>query len=171
MVTGTTELPIAGLNLTLELPSRVFRPTTCTRMLAEQMDDLRGKTVLDLGCGAGPIAVAAALGGAAKVYAVDIMEEACRATARNAELNGVQERVEVRRGDLFEPIGEARLDLIVADVSGMAEEVARISPWYPEPIPTGGPDGTVPTVRMLNVSRALIKVFGHLLFPVLGLAY
>lgn len=166
----TTEVEIAGLKMKLELPPGVFQPTTCTWMLVEQMGELGGKTVLDLGCGAGPIGIAAALSGAKKVYAVDVMEEACQTTARNAETNRVGDRIEVRRGDLFEPIRDMKFDVVVADVSGMAEKVARISPWYPEPIPAGGPDGTVPTVQMLRRSRTHLETGGRLLFPVLGLA-
>ena len=165
-----TELSIAGLKIKLAQHPGVFLPTTCTHMLTEGLDDLRGKAVLDLGCGVGPIAIAAALGGAEKVCAVDIMEEACRAAKTNAELNGVLERIDVRRGDLFEPVEGLKFDVIVADVSGMAAEVARVSPWYPDPVPTGGPDGTVPTVRMLAKSREHLKDGGYLLFPALGLA-
>ena len=68
---------ISNLALKLELPPGVFQPNTTTHLLAEHMINLKGKTVLDLGCGAAPIAVLAALRGAKKVYAVDIMDEAC----------------------------------------------------------------------------------------------
>ena len=164
------EYPINGLFLKLELVPGVFQPTTCTQILAEQMVNIKGKTVLDLGCGAGPIAITAALSGAKKVYAVDIMEEACQATFINSKLNGVAGRVDVRQGNLFEPLKGLTFDVIVNDVSGMAEEVSRISPWYPEPIPTGGPDGTVPTVRMLRESTIYLNDGGYLLFPLISLA-
>jgi len=164
------EYSIAGLVLKLELVPGVFHPTTTTQLLTEQMVDLEGKTLLDLGCGLGPIAIAAVLKGARRVYAVDIMPEACQATLRNAERNGVADRIEVLQGDLFEPVKGRRFDVIVADVSGMAEEVARISSWYPQPIPTGGPDGTGPTIRMLRDSPSYLNEGGYLLFPVLSLA-
>jgi len=156
--------------LKLELVPGVFKPTTTTQLLAEQLVDLKGKTVLDLGCGAGPIAIMAALNGAEKVYAVDIMAEACQATLRNSELNGVAERVNVLQGDLFESLKGLKFDFIVDDVSGMAEEVSRISPWYPEPIPTGGSDGSVPTIRMLRESPVYLNDGGCLLFPLISLA-
>jgi len=156
--------------LKLELPPGVFQPNTTTHLLAEHMIDLKGKTVLDLGCGAGPIAVLAALRGAQKVYAVDIMEEACNAARENAALNAVSDRIEVLRGDLFQPLKGLTFDVIIDDVSGMAESVSRFSPWYPKEIPTGGPDGTVPTIQMLRESPAHLNEDGYLLFPVLSLA-
>jgi len=164
------EYPINGLVLKLEYVPDVFQPTTCTQLLAEQMLNLKGKTVLDLGCGCGPIAITAALNGAKKVYAVDIMAKACQVTLKNLELNGVAEKVDVRQGDLFKPLKGLKFDIIVDDVSGMAEEVSRISPWYPKPIPVGGMDGTVPTVRMLRESPVYLNDGGYLLFPLISLA-
>lgn len=164
------EYTLTDMTLKLELFPGVFQPTTTTQLLGEQMADLKGKTVLDLGCGAGPIAIAAALKGAKKVYAVDIMEKACRATAKNAEFNNVSDCIDIRQGDLFTPVKELKFDVILDDVSGMADEVSRISPWYPLPIPTGGPDGTIPTIRMLQDSRYHLTENGYLLFPVISLA-
>ena len=163
--------PVNSQLLKLELVPGVFQPTTCTQLLAEQLFNLKGKTVLDLGCGCGPIAITAALNGAKKVYAVDIMAEACQATLRNLVLNGVDGKVKVLQGDLFEPLKGLKFDVIVDDVSGMADEISRISPWYPEPIPTGGFDGTVPTVRMLQESPAYLNNGGYLLFPLISLAH
>jgi precorrin-6B methylase 2 len=164
------EYPISGLTLTLELANNVFEPTTTTQILASQMGDVRGKNVLDLGCGAGPIAIVAAKSGAGKVHAVDVMGTACELTRRNARLNGVADRVDVRQGNLFESVRDESYDIIVCDVSGIADEVARISPWYPDPIPAGGPDGTEPTVGMLKESKSHLKDRGYLVFAVAGLA-
>lgn len=48
-----------------------------------------GKRVIDVGCGCGVVAIAAALAGAREVVACDIDEAALAATAANAVLNGV----------------------------------------------------------------------------------
>ncbi len=63
-------------------------PTTrmCLRWIAQQ--DLRGRNVLDYGCGSGILAIGAALHGATVVDAVDIDEAAVRATEANAQVNG-----------------------------------------------------------------------------------
>lgn len=161
---------ITGLDLKLHLSPDIFQPNTTTQLLVKSMGNVKGKVVLDLGCGAGPIAISAALMGAENVYAVDIMPEACETTIKNAELNGVSDRVVVLNGNLFEPLKGLKFDIIIDDVSGMAEEVSRISPWYPEKIPTGGQDGTVPTVLMLQLSPSFLNSGGYLLFPIISLS-
>ncbi len=170
MPSRTIEYPLANVVLTLELVEGVFEPTTTTQMLAAHFGNVRGKAVLDLGCGAGAIGIAAAKLGAAKVLCVDVMAAACEVARRNAERNAVNGTVEVRNGDLFAPVGTDCFDVIVDDVSGIAHEVARVSHWYPPTIPTGGPDGTVPTTRMLRAARKHLRPGGFLLFPVIGLA-
>ncbi|MDR0275118.1 MAG: 50S ribosomal protein L11 methyltransferase [Burkholderiaceae bacterium] len=64
-------------------------PTTrmCLRWLAGR--DLRGRRVLDYGCGSGILAIGAALLGAREVMAVDIDPAAVQATQANAQANGV----------------------------------------------------------------------------------
>jgi ribosomal protein L11 methyltransferase len=51
--------------------------------------DLKGKYVIDYGCGSGILAIAAALLGAEKVIGVDTDPQALEATQANAERNGV----------------------------------------------------------------------------------
>ena len=51
---------------------------------------VKGKRVVDIGSGSGVVAIAAALAGAAKVWACDIDLDALDATQVNAEKNGVQ---------------------------------------------------------------------------------
>ena len=69
-------------------------------------------SVLDLGCGSGIGAVFAALRGS-RVVAVDINPEAIRCVRLNAILNHVDDRIEPRFGDLFEPVKNERFDLIL----------------------------------------------------------
>ena len=154
----------------LDIVPHIFKPNTTTDIFIAQLGQLQGKTVLDLGCGAGPISIAAALAGADRVYAGDVMHLACEATQANVRKNGVEGRVCVKQGHLFEPFSPMEFDLIVCDVSGIADAVARISPWYPISIPTGGPDGTDLTIGVLQESRKYLKPNGSLLFPVISLS-
>jgi release factor glutamine methyltransferase len=68
--------------------------------------------VLDMGTGSGVCAVCAARY-ARRVVAVDINPAACRCAAINARLNHVEQRIEVRHGDLFAPVSGERFDLIL----------------------------------------------------------
>lgn len=68
--------------------------------------------LLDLGTGSGVGAIFAARRGM-EVVAVDINAEAVRCARLNALLNGLEERIEVRHGDLFEPVSNERFDVIL----------------------------------------------------------
>lgn len=70
-------------------------PTTrmCLHWLAGAA--LRGKSVVDYGCGSGILAVAAVKLGARRVWAVDNDPQALQATRRNAACNAVDELIEV----------------------------------------------------------------------------
>ena len=98
------------------------------------------------------------------------MGEACDLTARNAVRNGVADRIRVARGDLFESVGGMRFDLVVDDVSGVAEEVAVVSSWFPPQVPLGGSDGTSLAIAMLRQSPQHLRAGGQLFFPVLSLS-
>jgi release factor glutamine methyltransferase len=71
-----------------------------------------GTAVLDLGSGAGAASVLAARHGC-RVVAVDINPIAVRNTRVNALLNNVANDVDVRQGDLWAPLGEARFDVVL----------------------------------------------------------
>lgn len=163
---------VAGIDVILHTDPAVFRPTVTTGLLTGEVlrAGVSGRSVLDLGCGSGPIAIALAKAGAAAVCASDLMPEACELTRRNAAANGVATRIEVLRGDLFAPLGDRRFDVIVDDVSGVAEEVAILSSWFPPAVPLGGSDGASLAVAMLRQSPPHLAPGGTLWFPVLSLS-
>jgi HemK-related putative methylase len=71
-----------------------------------------GAAVLDLGTGSGVSAIfAARLAG--RVVATDINPAAARCAKINAMLNRVEDRVEVREGDLFAPVAGERFGAII----------------------------------------------------------
>jgi len=96
---------LKGGEIVLEIdPGMAFgtgqHPTTamCLSALADLVRP--GMAVLDLGCGSGILAIAAAKLGAARVIALDIDPNAVRAALENAAANGVAHIVEVREGTL-----------------------------------------------------------------------
>jgi ribosomal protein L11 methyltransferase len=97
-------------------PGRAFgtggHPTT--RLCLELLAELEPASLVDVGCGSGVIAVAAAKLGFSPVRALDVEAAAVEATARNAAENGVE--LEVEQTDaLSEPLPEA--EVLVANVS------------------------------------------------------
>ncbi len=98
--------------------------------------------VLDLGCGAGTLALLLA-GSVDHVVAADINPRAVELTFFNAVQNGVA-NVDARCGDLFEPVAGERFDLIVSQ-----------PPYYPGAegpvfLQGGGSDGTEIGMRLLH---------------------
>ena len=106
----------APLPLRIVAPPGVFQPRSDTWLLARVLSShaaLADSRVLDVCCGSGALAIAAACGGAAEVTAVDVSRRAVLATRLNARLNGV--RVRARRGDLFAPVADDEFDTIVSN--------------------------------------------------------
>jgi len=71
-----------------------------------------GAAVLDMGTGSGVCALVAARH-ARRVIAVDVSAAAVRCARLNAALNELEERIEVRQGDLFAPVAGERFDLVL----------------------------------------------------------
>jgi methylase of polypeptide subunit release factors len=68
--------------------------------------------VLDLGTGSGVGALFAARRGF-RAVAVDVNPEAMRCVRINALLHNLEDRIEVRQGDLFAPVAGERFDLVL----------------------------------------------------------
>ena len=71
-------------------PSNVAAETLY--LAAYVYDDIIDKTVMDLGCGTGRLAIGAALLGAKEVFGVDVDPIAVRVAQKNAEIMGVKEK-------------------------------------------------------------------------------
>lgn len=95
----------------------------CLAALEIVMADVKKPvSVLDLGCGSGILAIAAAKLGADRVVAIDTDPQAIKATTENAKANGVQ--IESRIGSI--DAVEGAFDIIVANISGVTLE--RLAP-------------------------------------------
>jgi methylase of polypeptide subunit release factors len=71
-----------------------------------------GSSVLDMGTGSGVCALFAARH-ARRVVAADISMAAVRCARINAALNHLDDRIDVRHGDLFAPLASERFDLVL----------------------------------------------------------
>lgn len=90
-----------------------------TQLCLEALDDLvqPGVQALDLGCGSGILAIAAAGLGAGHVLALDIDPIAVDATIKNAEANGVGTKITAQTGSLESLVTSARrFDLAVVNI-------------------------------------------------------
>jgi ribosomal protein L11 methyltransferase len=95
----------------------------------------RGGTVLDVGCGAGTLALAARVAGAGRAFGFDLDLEAPFASRMNGKRNGVDGCA--FWGGLLESLSPAaRFDLVVANM--LQEEVGPLLPLLAAHLLTGG---------------------------------
>ncbi len=94
-------------------PDRTITSPAFARFLYENKTLYQDKSILELGSGSGILSVVMAKHGAKNVIATDIMDASVNNTRENAEILNLNHIIEVRKGDLFEPIKEERFDLIV----------------------------------------------------------
>jgi release factor glutamine methyltransferase len=149
----------------------VLIPRPETELLVDEALKLAkpGTHILDIGTGPGTIALTLAkqLGGAVTVTATDLSKEALRVARINRQMLGVN--VELRQGDLFEPVAGERFDIIIsnppyidqslrptldAEVVWHEPEIALFSPT---------PDACYFYRRLATGGKAHLKPGGHLL--------
>ncbi|MBF0852199.1 methyltransferase [Gluconobacter sp. R75690] len=99
------------------------------RFILDNPGHVRGRRVLDVACGCGLAAIAAALSGASDVQANDIDPMALEATDLNARLNSVT--IAPVPGDLIGTLPDCDL-LVIGDVCYNEAMAARIVPWLLE---------------------------------------
>lgn len=84
--------------------------------LLEQGEELRGQTVLDMGCGTGILGILALKQGASHLTAIDIDEWAYQNVLENAQLNGVS-IPDTLQGDASSLAGREPYDLILSNIT------------------------------------------------------
>jgi len=94
----------------------------CTEALEKfvKSDDI----VYDIGCGSGILSIVAAKLGASKVVGVDLDELCVKVSNKNIILNNVEDRVEIKNGNLLDVI-EGKADIIVSNI--IAEVIANMT--------------------------------------------
>lgn len=163
------EFKLQGATLSLAIaPEDLFIPNTVTVRFSRAMPDVEEKIVYDIGSGVCPLGILAGLRGARAVYCVDPVEGHAALARHNVESYGLEGKVHVYQGTFCSPLeGKApKADLIIGDVSGIAEIASRALGWYPPDVPTGGDDGTETIIDLIDQAPGFLAEGGMLLFPV-----
>lgn len=105
----------------------------CIKLM--EKNGVKGKKVLDVGCGSGILSIAAGLLGASDVLGIEIDPIAVTIARENVELNGLSDKVEVRLGDLTKGV-DYKANLIVANL--MADLVMMLSKDAAKHLTKGG---------------------------------
>jgi Ribosomal protein L11 methylase len=113
-------LPKSRYNITID-PKMAFgtghHQTTSLMVEAILAADIKGKKVLDMGCGTGILAILAAkMGAATPVDAIDIDPVAVESARENSRKNRVGGKVELFEGD-SSLIAEGKYDIILANIN------------------------------------------------------
>jgi len=147
----------------LVVPPGVFRPLSDSRLLADCMRaELEpGAAVADVCTGSGVLAVTAATSGAGDVAAVDVSRRAVMTARLNARLNGVS--VRALHGDLLEPLGDERFDLIVSNPPYVPAAADTLPERGPERAWDAGRDGRALLDRICAEAPARLRPGGTLL--------
>ncbi|MCL6615509.1 MAG: class I SAM-dependent methyltransferase, partial [Firmicutes bacterium] len=126
-----------------------------------------GRRVLDCFCYTGTFGLAAALAGAASVLGVDLDESALRVAARNAALNGVEERCRFVAANAFDflraAVEEGReYDLVVLDPPAFTKSRFRV-----EEALRGYKEINLRAIRLLSPGGILVtcSCSHHVSFP------
>jgi release factor glutamine methyltransferase len=158
--------------LNFSINDKVFLPTGTSELLVNTVSSQikQPGSMLDLGCGTGLVGLSLAKLGLANfpVYFSDLSEDAAKLTIQNSNKHNLV--VDVRVGPLYEPWKDMSFDYIIDDVSGISEEIAKISPWFQNVPCVSGLDGTDLVIDVLKHAPLYLKKNGKIFFPVLSLS-
>lgn len=156
--------------------SRVLIPRADTETLVERAIEALGAReaprIVDVGTGSGVIAITLALElPRARAVAMDFCAAAIEVARENARRLGALDRVELRCGDLLEPVRGERFDLVVSnppyvrsgDIAGLAVEVRDHEPRLAL---DGGPDGLAFYRRLAGTAPRVLSPAGSLLVEI-----
>lgn len=167
--TGTYNLRGHTLELYV-LPGKVFTPNAITTRFSRGIEGVTDAIVYDIGFGIGPLTIWAALEGARKVYGTDPVAEHVKFASMNVSKYGLEDRVHISEGNIFSTpegiLDGMKADIIIGDVSGIADKAARALGWYPENVPTGGEDGTDVVTALLESAPKYLTGEGVLYFAI-----
>ena len=151
----------------IRVPTEDLAPKFGSVLLARHLPLQSGDVVLDLGAGAGLIGILAARRGH-RVVATDVVPAYAECLRANALLNGVGGRLEVRTGDLFEPVGGETFDVIAANPPQMPTPPDCEWSDPQSRMDNGGPDGWLLLDRIIRKSPPHLKPGGRLVLTLFG---
>ena len=141
----------------------VFKPTGTSTLIIDSVKPyIKSGKILDLGCGCG--IVGKAFENNVDVSYSDIDQEAIE------RLKKEDPDFDARCGSLFEPWQGMRFNYIVDDVSGIAEELAKVSPWFEGVSCESGEDGADLVCKVIQQAPKYLNPLGKLFFPIVSLS-
>ena len=141
-----------------------FLIKSCLSKINFKVNDL-----LDLGCGIGIVGISLYKSGRVfNLFSSDLSENSVSICKKNSSSLDVKNTV--LAGDCLDPWGDMKFDVIVDDISGISETVAKLSSWFSNVPCNSGIDGTNLTLKVLKQAPSFLKPNGILFFPVISLS-
>ena len=170
--TYSYKLPNSDALLDFSVSPKSFIPTATSDFLIKStLKVLRPKhnSLLDLGCGVGIVGLSLFKEGQIQnLFSSDLSNDGTNHCEINSKKFGIQNTI--RTGDCFEPWDNMKFDVIVDDISGISEEVAKISKWFSNVPCNSGADGTDLTIKVIDSAPKYLNEGGLLIFPVISLS-
>jgi release factor glutamine methyltransferase len=169
-LTGTQEF----FGLLFEVSPAVLIPRPETEHLVEavleRFERDANLRIVDVGTGSGAIAVAIAHAmPRARVTAVDLYPSALEIARRNAERNGVIDRVTLLQSDLLAAAGNTKFDVVVSNPPYIANEEPlepQVADYEPRSALYAGPTGLEVYERLIPQARAALNPRGWLMMEI-----
>lgn len=171
MTTFATEEAIDFGPVKVAFDRTVLRPRQWTLGQAEWAAELvaAGEPLLEVGCGAGHIGLAAAVLSGSRLVQVDRDPAACRWAGLNAAASGCSDRVEQRCGTAAEVLaGDDLFAVVIADPPYVPSDEVSLYPEDPREAIDGGPDGLEQVRSFLGDIAGHVAPGGSVLLQVRG---
>lgn len=155
----------------LNTSDQVFAPTATSDFLISGVASNINKVdkLLDIGCGNGIVGISLAiLNKTNQIYCSDISSEAVKIANLNIKLNNCEGKA--IKSNIFSNWNGYKFDIIVNDISGISEEVAKLSKWFENVPCNAGIDGTANIEKVLNEAIYFLNKNGQIFFPVISLS-
>ena len=149
-------------DLEFHILRNVYEPAEDTFLAADHLVVNEDDIVLDMGTGCGIVAILAAQK-AKKVVAVDINPHAARCAKKNAEINKLASKIDIRKGDLFKPIRKSeKFSLIVFNAPYLPSALKESMSWLGKSW-AGGPAGRQIIDRFITEVPKYLEKNGRIL--------
>lgn len=134
----------------------VYDPAEDSFLVADHLMVNEDDIVLDMGTGCGVLAILASQK-AKKVVATDINPHAIRCARKNAEINKLASKIDIRKGDLFTPIRKnEKFSLIVFNAPYLPSSHTEGRSWLGKSW-AGGPAGRQIIDRFIGEAPRYLK--------------
>ncbi len=153
--------------ISLLIDSRVMAPSPYSHFLADNLPNLNGADVADLGTGCGIQAIVALKRGAKRVFLLDSNQAAVDNAFENTVRNGFANQVvSLEAGDQLNPLGRTKVDAIICNPSSLPMPLPdKESSFY-----YAGPEGRYMIHELLLYTKMHLNEGGQLLLVHTSLA-